>query len=101
MLTGKDDSGNLKPYHLGHFFIAIDTEAFMGLETFKKISGDILRELRNSEKAPGQERIYTAGEKEYLIWQERKDKGVPLNQACMKDIKTVNMMLGLNKKLPF
>ena len=101
MLTGKDDSGNLKPYHLGHFFIAIDTEAFMGLETFKKISGDILRELRNSEKAPGQEKIYTAGEKEYLIWQERKEKGVPLNQACMEDIKTVNKMLGLNKKLPF
>jgi LDH2 family malate/lactate/ureidoglycolate dehydrogenase len=101
MLTGKDDLENPKPYHLGHFFIAIDTEAFMGLKTFKKISGDILRELRNSEKAPGQERIYTAGEKEYLIWQERKDKGVPLNQACMEDIKIVNEMLGLNKELPF
>ena len=40
------------PFHLGHFFIAIDTEAFMGLEAFKKTAGDILRDLRNSEKAP-------------------------------------------------
>jgi LDH2 family malate/lactate/ureidoglycolate dehydrogenase len=101
MLSGKDESGKLSPYHLGHFFIAIDTEAFMGLESFKKTAGDILRELRNSEKAPGEEKIYTAGEKEYLIWQERKEKGVPLNEACKEDIKKVNEMLGLEKKLPF
>lgn len=101
MLSGKDESGKLKPYHLGHFFIAIDTEAFMGLESFKKTAGDILRELRNSEVAPGEERIYTAGEKEYLIWQERKGKGVPLNQACINDIIEVNEMLDLNIELPF
>jgi LDH2 family malate/lactate/ureidoglycolate dehydrogenase len=101
MLNGKDEMGNLMPYHLGHFFIAIDTEAFMGLESFKKTAGDILRDLRNSEKAPGEERIYTAGEKEYLVWLERKDKGVPLNQACMEDIINVNKMLDLKKTLPF
>lgn len=64
-LDGKDEEGKIRPYHLGHFFIAIDTEAFMGAEAFKKTCGDILRDLRGSEKAPGQERIYTAGEKEY------------------------------------
>ena len=63
-LDGKDEEGKIRPYHLGHFFIAIDTEAFMGAEAFKKTCGDILRDLRGSEKAPGQERIYTAGEKE-------------------------------------
>ncbi len=101
MLTGKDKEGKLVPYHLGHFFIAIDTEAFMGLDTFKKISGEILRDLRNSEKAPGEEKIFTAGEKEYIIWQERKNKGVPLNEAVQNDLKEVNEMLQLNKKLPF
>ena len=66
-LDGKDEEGKIRPYHLGHFFIAIDTEAFMGAEAFKKTCGDILRDLRGSEKAPGQERIYTAGEKEYDV----------------------------------
>ena len=80
MLTGKKD-GKLVPYHLGHFFIAIDTEAFMGLEEFKKTAGDICRELRGSQKAPGHDRIYTAGEKEWEIWQQRKDSGVPINEA--------------------
>jgi LDH2 family malate/lactate/ureidoglycolate dehydrogenase len=101
MLSGRDSQGKLIPYHLGHFFIAIDTEAFMGLDEFKKTSGDILRELRNSRKAPGEERIYTAGEKEYDIWQTRKEKGLPLTEASKKDIITVNKLLDLNFELPF
>ena len=101
MLSGRDDKGELTEYHLGHFFIVIDPEAFMGLESFKKTAGDILRDLRGSEKAPGEKRIFTAGEKEYLVWQERKTKGVPLNEAVQNDLKVVNEMLKLNKKLPF
>jgi LDH2 family malate/lactate/ureidoglycolate dehydrogenase len=73
----------------------------MGLETFKKITGDILRELRASKKAPGQERIYTAGEKEYLAWMERKDKGVPIGEAVQKEILAVRDALGLDYKFPF
>jgi len=95
MLTGKNKDGELIPYSLGHFFIAIDTEAFMGLDTFKKISGDILRELRNSALAPGNDKIYTAGEKEYLAWLDRKDKGIPLNEGIIKDFNDVNELLDL------
>ena len=56
MLTGLQD-GKKVPYHLGHFFIAIDTEAFMGADAFKKTAGDILRELRGSQKAPSAPRL--------------------------------------------
>lgn len=88
-LSGLDENGNKRPYNLGHFFIAIDTEAFVGSESFKKTTGDILRALRNSTLAPGQERIYTAGEKEYLSYLERKDKGIPLTDAVLKEFRDV------------
>ena len=101
MLTGMDENGNKRPYHLGHFFIAIDPEAFMGLDTFKKTCGDILRALRNSEKAPGEERIYTAGEKEWLVWQDRKDKGVPVNAAVQKEMIAVRDEKHLNYRFSF
>ena len=101
MLSGVNEDGKLIPYPLGHFFIAIDTEAFMGLDTFKKISGDILRELRNSTLAPGENKIYTAGEKEYLAWLERKDLGIPLNEGIIKDLKEVKEMLKVDIDLPF
>ena len=101
MLTGLQD-GKKVPYHLGHFFIAIDTEAFMGLEEFKKTAGDILRSLRASQKAPGSERIYTAGEKEHLIWLERKDKGVPINEAVQKEMIAIRDELSLHQyRFPF
>lgn len=101
-LSGIGSNKEKIPFHLGHFFIAIDTEAFMGLEAFKKTAGDILRDLRNSEKAPGAERIYTAGEKEYLVWQKRKDSGVPINDAVQKELIAVRDELGLTQyKFPF
>lgn len=97
MLTGIGKDGQKVPFHLGHFFIAIDTEAFMGLEEFKKTAGNIMRDLRNSKLAPDSERIFTAGEKEYLVWQERKDSGVPINEAVQKEMSKVRDDLKLNQ----
>ena len=69
----------------------------MGAEAFKKTCGDILRELRDSEKAPGQERIYTAGEKEYEVWQYRKDRGVPMTEAVQKEFMELRDEFGLSQ----
>jgi LDH2 family malate/lactate/ureidoglycolate dehydrogenase len=88
-LNGIGEGGGKIPYHLGHFFIAIDINAFVEPAQFKKTTGDILRELRASAKAPGQDRIYTAGEKEYLAWLSRKDTGVPLNDSLKKTLKSL------------
>ena len=96
-LTGKDENGNNRMFHLGHFFFVINPEFFMGLDVFRKTSGDILRGLRASEKVPGAERIYTAGEKEYLAWQDRKDKGVPVGEAIQKELIELRDELGLTQ----
>ncbi|MHA1563460.1 MAG: Ldh family oxidoreductase, partial [Promethearchaeota archaeon] len=69
------------PYRLGHFFIAIDIEAFVDLETFKKTTGDIFRQIANSKKQPGADHIYIAGEKEYVVEMERMKNGVPISEA--------------------
>ena len=102
MLSGIGENGEKQKFHLGHFFIAIDTEAFVGLDSFKKTAGDILRALRNSEVAPGEERIYTAGEKEHIVWLERKDTGLPLNEGVQQEMITIRDELGwTDYKLPF
>jgi len=101
MLTGKNAEGGNDFYRLGHFFFVINPEFFMGVDTFKNTTGDILRALRNSTKAPGAERIYTAGEKEYLAWQDRKDKGVPVGEAIQKEFIALRDECGLDYKFPF
>ena len=100
-LSGVDSEGKPSMYHLGHFFFVIDPDAFIGREEFKKIAGDICRELRASKKAPGQSRIYTAGEKEYAVWLDRKDKGVPVGEGVQKDIIAVRDALELDYKFDF
>ena len=101
MLLGIKD-GKKVPYHLGHFFLAINVEAFTTLRSFKKIAGDILRELRASKKMPGAKRIFTAGEKEYLERLYRKNRGVPLNRETQREIRAMQAELGLkNYKFPF
>jgi LDH2 family malate/lactate/ureidoglycolate dehydrogenase len=100
-LTGVDENGNPQMYHLGHFFFVVDPDAFMGQDVFKKTAGDICRALRASKKAPGHDRIYTAGEKEYLVWCERKDKGVPVSEAVQKEIIEVRDKLNLPYHFPF
>ncbi len=94
MLLGFED-GKRVPYHLGHFFLAINISSFTELETFKKTAGDIVRALRSSKKMPGAEKIYTAGEKEYIAWLERKDKGVPVNKQLRKEMIAMKNELGL------
>jgi len=94
-LSGFDSQGRPRPYSLGHFFIAIDIEAFTDLAEFKKTSGNILRSLRQSRKAPGEERIYTAGEKEYLNSLTVCKKGVPVNRALQEQIRELKRELGL------
>ena len=99
-LTGKEN-GRSVPYRLGHFFIAIDTEAFMGLDSFKSTAGGIMRALRQSKKAPGQQRIYTAGEKEYLTWQSIKNTGVTINESVQKELSGVRDALGIRCAFPW
>ena len=100
-LDGKDENGNKSPYHLGHFFIAIDTDHFLGEELCRRKAGEIIRSVRNSKKAPGAERIYSAGEKEYLVRLARKD-GVPINESVQKEILAVRDELGLTQyKFPW
>jgi L-2-hydroxycarboxylate dehydrogenase (NAD+) len=86
MLTGIKD-GHLVPYPLGHFFIVIDIIAFTDIDSFKKTTGEILRELRASKKMPGHNRIFTAGEKEYETWQSRKEKGVTFNDQLLEEFR--------------
>ena len=100
-LSGVGEDGKAQMYHLGHFFFVADPNAFMGLETFRKTAGDICRALRASQKAPGKDRIYTAGEKEYLVWLERKDKGVPVGAAVQKEMIALRDRLSLPYTFPF
>jgi L-2-hydroxycarboxylate dehydrogenase (NAD+) len=100
-LNGFDAEGNKIPYPLGHFFIAVDPAMFMGEAVCRSIAGSICRALRNSEAAPGEERIYTAGEKEHLAWLYRKEHGCPVPPVLQKQMIELRDRYNLDYKFPF
>ncbi len=100
-LSGIGADGSKQPYHLGHFFIVINPEFFVGEKEFRKTAGDILRELRASEKAPGEPRIFTPGEKAWMTSVWRADKGVPVGEAVQKEFIELRDRYDLDYKFPF
>lgn len=100
-LDGKDENGNIRPYHLGHFFIAIDTNHFLGEELARKKAGEIIRKVRDSKKAPGHDHIYSAGEKEWLIYKQRLIDGVPITGPVQKEFMAVRDQFNLDYTFPW
>ena len=49
----------------------------------------------------GCEFVFTAGEQEFLAWQERKDKGVPVGEAIQKEFVALRDELHLPYHFPF
>jgi L-2-hydroxycarboxylate dehydrogenase (NAD+) len=94
-LLGYAPDGSRRPYMLGHFFLAIDIEHFIPLELSKSITGNVMRALQASRKAPGQERIYVAGEKEHEMEQTIRRQGIPVNGSLQQDLEDVRKALNI------
>ncbi len=88
-LLGFGPDGSPRPFMVGHFFLALDIAHFVPLETFRQITGQMLRELQNARKEPGQDRIYVAGEKEHELEQERRVSGIPVNPNLERELQVM------------
>lgn len=100
-LTGKDKDGKDRPYHLGHFFMAINPDFFMGKALFRRVATSILNELRESRKAPGEKRIYTAGELEWEARGYREKYGCPVPKSLQDVIDTLSKRFSLHDDWPW
>lgn len=99
---GYDKDRKPIPFMVGHFFMAINIESFVSLDEFKHNTGEILRSLRASRKAPGHSRIYTANQKEYEMEKHVRQHGVLVIPNLQKDIIALREMLAItNYDFPF
>ncbi len=94
-LSGLTSEGKETRFRVGHFFMAMNVESFLPLDEFKHNIGELLRELRTARKLPGQERIYTAGEKEYYLEKEIRQNGVAINESLKKDLQHIQEILDI------
>ncbi len=83
------------PSDIGHFFGAISVDAFTPIDRFKENMDDLLSALKAVSPVHGEERVYTAGEIEYLCEQERRSGGIPLNAVVAETLRTMGDELGV------
>lgn len=94
-LTDTNAAGKSQFLRIGHFFLAIDIEHFIPLADFKRITGDMMRELRSAPRVPDQPRIYTAGEKEYYNTQRVMAEGVEITPGVRKGLNALRQELNI------
>src|SRR5436309_4839275 len=88
------DVDKAKP-NVGHFFMAIDPAAFRPLDEFKRDMDRLARELKDSPKAQGQNRIYVHGEKSFARMEKYMREGVPLTAPVVELMKKVGGEIGV------
>ena len=74
----------------------MDPKIFGDADAIKEHLSTFLRELRESPKSEGQERIYTHGEKEIFAKADRLQNGIDVNINTVKEMFDMCKYVGLN-----
>lgn len=79
-----------------HGFIAIDPSVFGDSKEIEENFSRFLQELRDSDKAEGQSRIYTHGEKEIEAYEDRMKNGIAINENTIIEMQDMCKTLGMD-----
>lgn len=82
------------------FFMAVDYGLFGDKAEMEAALSKYLQELRDSDKADGQNRIYTHGEKEFEARKRVMENGIPLNEKTYAEMKMIAAYTGAEALLP-
>lgn len=83
-----------------HFFMAIDYSVFGEKKDLEAALSRYLQEVRDSDKAEGQERIYIHGEKEFEARTRVTKGGVPVNEKTYAELEMIADFTGARDYLP-
>ena len=80
---------------LGHFFGAMQIEAFTDVTEFKRQVDDWIRTMRNSRPAPDTEGPLIPGQPEHEAEQLHRQGGIPLIPAVVQELQTIAKDTGI------
>jgi LDH2 family malate/lactate/ureidoglycolate dehydrogenase len=88
------DAGD-QPQNVGHFFLALNIEAFLPLAQFQEQMDQLVREVRAQPRQPGVERIYVPGELEFEQAERSRRLGVALPAAGVRELDALARRFGV------
>ncbi|MCD5325246.1 MULTISPECIES: Ldh family oxidoreductase [Pontibacillus] len=90
------NNSNEQPSNIGHFFILMDIEKFMTLETFEETINELLLEMKATPKAPGVEDIRYPGERRRKEYLKRSLEGIPLSEDVIEELTSLGKEFGVS-----
>lgn len=79
----------------GHFMMAMDIDAFCDASDFRDEMDAVIDEIHTSRRAPGVDRIYSAGELEAVTAVSYRRDGIPLNDETLAELDRTATSLGV------
>jgi len=83
------------PTNTGHAIAALAIDAFLPAAEFKRAIDAVIRDLRNSPRLPGVERIWLPGEQSHAKLLDRRAHGIPLPKPLRDTLDGVARELGV------
>jgi L-2-hydroxycarboxylate dehydrogenase (NAD+) len=84
-----------KPTNTGQAIAAIAIDTFMPVAEFKRAVDQVMRDIRDSRRLPGVERIWLPGEQSHAKLLDRRAHGVPMPTALRDSLDSVAHDLGV------
>jgi L-2-hydroxycarboxylate dehydrogenase (NAD+) len=81
---------------IGHFLGAMRIDAFRPADEFKKSMDHWIQGFRNAKPIPGEEKVLVPGDPEREYEAERMEKGIPLLDVVVEDLRKTGKMFGVN-----
>ena len=79
----------------GHTIVAINIEAFQDLKEFKQGMDTLIRDIRNSKRLPGVDRIRLPGEGTHTARADHEKNGIPMPAALLAALGKLAGELGI------
>jgi LDH2 family malate/lactate/ureidoglycolate dehydrogenase len=84
-----------RPQNIGHLFGVLPIASFEPVDLYKRRMDKAIREVRDTPRARGVERIYLPGEREELLAEEYRRSGIPIQRSVWMELQELGNELGV------
>lgn len=85
-----------RPQNIGHLFGVLPIASFEPVEIYKRRMDKAIREVRDTPRARGVDRIYLPGEREELLAEEYRRSGIPIQMSVWTELQEVGRQYGVS-----
>ena len=80
---------------IGHFFGAMQIEAFIDPDEFKNQIDDLIETFRKTKPQPGTDGVLIPGDPERIAFAERSKSGIPLVMPVVEELRDISQKTGI------